>query len=251
MIESFSQNKLEEKIDRYVNGQLSQSEVDELWAELIQDGYHLDYLKTVANLKEVVKKKKERRKTLKMRRYWSYAAAAVLALTIGILGVINLQQSNINGEIQPIESIELDYYRSSEGTVGNEVDNKVIRDAITLANTGQFDQATALLNKALQQANDPQWISELNLNLGSLYYNEGNYRQSTDYFQKIIAQKESANNNLSTEEKLILEKAYWYLGNAYFQLDELDKAKQNIENAYALNGAYRRVAESYLNAFSK
>ena len=62
MIESFSQNKLEEKIDRYVNGQLSQEEVDELWAELIQDGYHLDYLKTVANLKEVVKKKKERRK---------------------------------------------------------------------------------------------------------------------------------------------------------------------------------------------
>ena len=247
MIESFSQNKLEDKIDRYVNGQLSQDEIDELWAELIQDGYHLDYLKTVANLKEVVKKKKERRKALKMKRYWSYAAAAVIALTIGILGVMNFQQSGINQNIQPIQSIELDYYRSPD----NGADNNVIRDAITLANTGQFDQATALLNEELQQANDPQWISELNLNLGSLYYNEGNYRQSTDYFQKIIAQKESSNNNLSTEEKLILEKAYWYLGNAYFQLDELDKAKNNIENAYALNGAYRRVAQSYLNAFSR
>ena len=251
MIESFSQNKLEEKIDQYVNGQLSQEEVDELWAELIQDGYHLDYLKTVANLKEVVKKKKERRKALKMKRYWSYAAAAVIALTIGVLGVMNFQQSGINGDIQPIQNIELDYYRSSEGTVGNGADNNIIRDAITLANTGQFDQATALLSRELQQANDPQWISELNLNLGSLYYNEGNYRQSTDYFQQIIAQKETSNNSLSTEEKLILEKAYWYLGNAYFQLDELDKAKQNIENAYALNGAYRRVAESYLNAFSR
>lgn len=251
MIESFSQNKLEVKIDRYVNGQLSQEEIDDLWAELIQDGYHLDYLKTVANLKEVVKKKKERRKTLKMKRYWSYAAAAVIALTIGILGVMNLQQSSINGEVQPIESIALDYYRSSEGTIDNEADNNVIRDAITLANTGQFDQATALLNKELQQAENPQWISELNLNLGSLYYNEGNYRQSTDYFQKIITQKESFNDNLSTDEKLILEKAYWYLGNAYFQLDELDKAKQNIENAYALNGEYRRVAQSYLNAFSR
>lgn len=251
MIESFSQNKLEEKIDQYVNGQLSQEEVDELWAELIQDGYHLDYLKTVANLKEVVKKKKERRKALKMKRYWSYAAAAVIALTIGVLGVMNFQQSGVNRDIQPIQSIELDYYRSSEGIVGNEADKSIIRDAITLANTGQFDQATALLNRELQQANDPQWISELNLNLGSLYYNEGNYRESTDYFQKIITQKESSNNNLSTEEKLILEKAYWYLGNAYFQLDQLDMAKQNIENAYALNGAYRRVAESYLNAFSK
>jgi tetratricopeptide (TPR) repeat protein len=251
MIESFSQNKLEEKIDQYVNGQLSQSEVDELWAELIQDGYHLDYLKTVANLKEVVKKKRERRKASKMKRYWSYAAAAVLALTIGILGVMNLQQTGINGSIQPIESIELDYYRSSEGTLNNGADNNVIRDAITLANTGQFDQATALLSAELEQADDPQWISELNLNLGSLYYNEGNYRQSTDYFQKIIAQKESETDKLSTEEILTLEKAYWYLGNAYFQLDELDKAKENIEHAYALNGEYRRVAKSYLNAFSR
>lgn len=251
MIESFSQNKIEEKIDQYVNGQLSQSEIDELWAELIQDGYHLDYLKTVANLKEVVKKKKEKRKALKMRRYWSYAAAAVLALTIGILGVMNLQESTLSNDIQPIESIELDYYRSAEGTAGNGSDNSVIRDAITLANTGQFDRATALLSEELRRADDPQWISELNLNLGSLYYNEGKYRQSTDYFQQIITQKEPNSNSLSTEEMLILEKAYWYLGNAYFQLDELGKAKQNIENAYALNGAYRRVAQSYLNAFSR
>lgn len=243
MIESFRQKEIEEKIDQYVNGQLSQSEIDELWAELIQDGYHLDYLKTVANLKEVVKKKKEKHKVLRMRRYWSYAAAAVIALTIGILGVLNLSQSGLDGDIQPIERIELDYYRSGEATVNNAADNSVIRDAITLANTGKFDQATALLNKELQQADDPKWISELNLNLGSLYYNEGNYRQATGHFKEVVEQKASI-------DVLTLEKAYWYLGNAYFQLDELDKAKQNIEKAYSLNGAYRRVAQSYLNALN-
>lgn len=242
MIESFSQKEIEQKIDQYVNGELTPDEIDELWAELIQDGYHLDYLKTVANLKEVIRTKKERGKVLRMKRYWSYAAAAVIAITIGILGVMNLQQEDLNG-IQPIESIELDYYRSSDGAL-DKADNNVIRDAITLANTGKFDQATALLNTELQQANDPQWISELNLNLGSLYYNEGEYQQSTSNFKEVVQRESSI-------DVLTVEKAYWYLGNAYFQLDDLDNAKENIEKAYALNGAYRRVAQSYLNAFSE
>ncbi len=244
MIESFSQNKIEDKIDQYINGQLSQEEIDELWAELIQDGYHLDYLKTVANLKEAVKKRKEKRKVRQLRRYWSYAAAAVLALTIGVISVFNLSQMGADANVKPIDSIELDYYRSSEGTVNDGVDSRVIRDAITLANSGEFDQATALLNNELQKAENPQWISELNLNLGSLYYNEGDYQQSISYFEEVV-ERESA------IDVLTVEKAYWYLGNAYFQMDELDQAKQNIEKAYALNGAYRRVAQSYLNAFSR
>lgn len=244
MIESFSQNKIEEKIDQYINGQLNQEEIDELWAELIQDGYHLDYLKTVANLKEAVKKRKQRQKVRRMRRYWSYAAAAVLALTIGIIGVFNLTDVSSDVTVQPIQSIELDYYRSSEGTINDDANNRIIRDAITLANSGEFDQATSLLSNELQKAEEPQWIAELNLNLGSLYYNEGNYQQSVGYFKEVVDREASV-------DVLTVEKAYWYLGNAYFQLDELDQAKQNIEKAYALNGAYRRVAQSYLNAFSK
>jgi tetratricopeptide (TPR) repeat protein len=244
MIESFSENKIEEKIDQYINGQLNQEEIDELWAELIQDGYHLDYLKTVANLKEAVKKRKQRQKARRMRRYWSYAAAAVLALTIGIIGVFNLTDVSSDVTVQPIQSIELDYYRSSEGTINDDANNRIIRDAITLANSGEFDQATSLLSNELQKAEEPQWIAELNLNLGSLYYNEGDYQQSVGFFKEVVDREASV-------DVLTVEKAYWYLGNAYFQLDELDQAKQNIEKAYALNGAYRRVAQSYLNAFSK
>lgn len=244
MIDSFSQNKIEEKIDQYINGQLNQEEIDELWAELIQDGYHLDYLKTVANLKEAVKKRKQKQKVQRLRRYWSYAAAAVLALAIGIIGVFNLSDMSTDISVKPIESIELDYYRSSEGTLNDNANNRIIRDAITLANSGEFDQATSLLANELQKAEEPQWIAELNLNLGSLYYNEGNYHQSVGYFKEVLDRESSV-------DVLTVEKAYWYLGNAYFQLDELDQAKQNIEKAYALNGAYRRVAQSYLNAFSR
>ncbi|MDZ7715981.1 MAG: hypothetical protein U5J95_07170 [Balneolaceae bacterium] len=244
MIESIEHNDIEEKIDRYVNGQLSEKEIEELWIELIQDEYHLDYLKSVANLKEAVKNKKKQKEKAQVRRYWSYSAAAVIIVLVTVLSVFNIPGLDSSASVEPIASIELDYYRSADGTLSdNGEDKQVISDAIALANTGKFDQAVSLLNTELEKASDIEWKAELNLNLGSLYYNEGSYQKSTEYFQNVIAAKESVN-------VLVLEKAYWYLGNAYFQLDRLSQAQQNIQSAYDLNGAYRRVAKSYLDALA-
>lgn len=55
MLENRKSKELEEKIDLYINGQLSRKEVDELWIELIQEEYLIDYLKTVANVKAIIK----------------------------------------------------------------------------------------------------------------------------------------------------------------------------------------------------
>lgn len=243
MIESFSQKELEEKIDRYVNGQLSENEIDELWAELIQDDYYLDYLKSVANVKAVVAQNQAKNQRAKVHKFWSYAAAAVVALTIGVLTVLNYPGLTGNSEVSPIANIPLDTYRTTEGTVGNTDENRVIRNAISLANTGRFSEAVNLLKNELNNADNPKWIAEISLNLGSLYYNEGNYTEAASYFEKVKERKDAI-------DVLTLEKAYWYLGNAYFQLDDLAKAKSNIKQAYELNGAYRRVAKSYLNAFA-
>ena len=242
MIESFNKKELEEKIDQYVNGQLSAEEVDELWAELIQDGYHLDYLKSVANLKAVIEEKREEQKRTKQKRYWYYAAAAAIALLIAVVGVMNIstQQSS---SVEPVSSIELDYYRSGDGTVSSSSDKEVIQNAIKLANTGRENEAIALLQSELENASKPAWVAELSLNLGSLHYNNGDYGKAIDYYERVVANKDNI-------DVLMLEKAYWYIGNAHFHLDHLVDAKMNIKKAYELNGAYRRVAQSYLNALS-
>ena len=224
MIESIEHNDIEEKIDQYVNSQLSEKEVEELWIELIQDEYHLDYLKSVANLKEAIKNKKKKKEAAKMRRYWSYAAAAVVILLVTVLSVFNIPGLDSSTSVEPITNIELDYYRSADGTITAEEDKRIISEAIALANTGKFNEAVSLLNAELEKASTTKWESELNLNL-------------------VIAARESV-------DVLMLEKAYWYLGNAYFQLDRLSEARQNIRSAYELNGAYRRVAKSYLDALA-
>lgn len=248
MIESFNKKELEEKIDRYVNGQLSAQEVDELWAELIQDGYHLDYLKSVANLKAVIERKREKQKNTTKERYWYYAAAAVIAFLIAVVGVMNISTQQ-QPSVEPVPSIELDYYRSGDGTIASSSDKEVIRNAIELANTGRENEAISLLQSELENASEPGWIAELSLNLGSLHYNNGNYQQAIQNFDQVITWLGNAE-DLTTNDKLMLEKAYWYTGNAHFHMDQLVDARMNIEKAYELNGAYRRVAQSYLNALS-
>lgn len=244
MIESIHKDKIDKKIEQYVNGELSEKQIESLWAELIRDDHHIDYLKSVANLKQLIQEKKRKKRKAKKRKYWSYSTAAAILLLVTALFVFDFLQPTSDTEIQPIDQIELDYYRSAEGTITDQEDPQLVREAIEMANTGQFNKAVTMLEEELQSAEDPQWISELNLNLGSLHYNEGNYQEAMTYFDSVL--------ELDEESVTVLnrEKAHWYIGNVYFQMDELESARHHIEEAYELNGAYRRVAQSYLNALS-
>lgn len=58
---------LQQKIDLYVNSKLSPEEVDELWGELIQDEYLIDYLKTVANTKAVIESGRSKPKNFSLQ----------------------------------------------------------------------------------------------------------------------------------------------------------------------------------------
>lgn len=241
MIESHIDKELEEKIDQYVNGQLSQKEIDELWAELVQDGDQLDYLKTVANTKAVIESERDKASVFSIKRTFAYAAAAVVVLMIGVLTVLNYPVFQ-SETVEPITSIELDYYRSAQGVLDAAPNEEVLKNALALANRGNVNEAIGMLERALSNADSPAWKAELYLNIGSLYYNNGKYEQAIQNFQHVIDKQQA--------DVLTREKGYWYLGNAYFQLNQLDEAQQAIQNAYELNGAYRRVAKHYLDALA-
>lgn len=244
MIERPKNNDIRKQIDRYVNGQLSPEETDRLWAELVRDGEQLDYLKSVANVKAIAQRRSEQRKTKVTRMYWYSAVAAAVALLIGVLAYMNFYTSAGTQHVEPVATIELDYYRSDDGNIsGRQAEENVIQRAIRLANTGNVGKAITLLQDALQSASKPQRIAKLSLNLGSLYYNQGDFEKSVQFYSRVLEQK-------SDIDVLMLEKTYWYIGNAYFHLDQLDNARTNIEKAYELNGAYRRVSKSYLDALS-
>ncbi|MEQ8523595.1 tetratricopeptide repeat protein [Gracilimonas sp.] len=241
MIESKINKELERKIDLYVNGRLDAEQTDELWAELIQDEYYMDYMKSVANLKAVIDRKQSAKPSSKVysfRKVAQYSAAAAVILIASVIGVLNL---NTNGDfsVSPIAQIGLDVVRDAEG-VSATVTSDIIRRAIRMATDGEVQEAISLLEAELEETTDPQLKAEIALSLGSIQYNTGNYISSIENFEIVTAQE-----NIDV---LTLEKGYWFLGNTYFQLDRLEEAEQAFKNAYELNGAYSRVAKTYVDA---
>jgi tetratricopeptide (TPR) repeat protein len=191
-------------------------------------------------LKAVIEQRKQKGRT---HGNWYYAAAAAIALVIAVMTFMNYFVPDGLAKVEPISQIKLNSYRSVDNLVDESGEPEVIKKAVMLANTGNFLEAINLLEGELKNASEPEWVAKLSLSLGSLYYNQGDYPRAITYYGKVIANKEHI-------DVLMLEKAYWYRGNAYFQNDQLTKAKENIEKAYNLNGAYRRVTESYLKAMS-
>jgi len=241
MIERNTANNIKHQIDLYINGRLNEQQVEELWAELVQNDDYMDYMKTAANVKAIVEEERAQ-KQQRQNRYWVYAAAAAIVLVIGVLTLMNYPSSDKLG-VKPMQKIELEYYRSADGSISPSTRNDIIQQAIELANNGNTQGAIELLKNQMTQTQDPVSIASLSLNIGSLYYNSDDFNQAVTYFRKVVDQPQV--------DVLTLEKGYWFLGNTYFQMGRLNDARKAIRNAYDLNGAYRRVAKSYLDALSE
>lgn len=243
MIQNNLNKDLERQIDLYLNGRLSEEQIDDLWAELIQDGYYLDYMKSAANLKAIIIESREAAKPTvakQLRKYASYVTAAAVVIIVGVLGVMNYSSTNSTA-ISPIAEIGLDIVRSDVGVSAN-ITNETIKKAIQLAADGNTLEAKELLSKELSNEQDPTLIAEFSMTLGSIQYNLGEYKEAVSSFKTVISQENISEN--------ILEKGYWLLANTYFQLDQLEEAKIAFQNTYDLDRGYSRIAKSYINALN-
>lgn len=241
MIESNFNKELEYKIDLYVNGKLNADEVDELWAELIQDEYYLDYMKSVANLKDLVDSRKDKRGNSRiyvLKQYARYAAAAAVVIVAGVLGIMNTSQNGIG--IEPENTIALDNVRGADD---NPEEIASVKEALQMASNGNAQGAISLLESALQSTSGSRDKSRIALSLGSIQYNKAMYDEAIGTFRLITSEYDDVN-------KLTLEEAYYYLGNAYLQTDRYMEAKVAFESAYMLDGAFSRVARTYLDALN-
>ncbi len=230
---------IEQEIDRYVHGDLSEKEIEALWEALIQEQQYNDYLHTAANLKAI--KRDEAPKTANIFNRWVYAGAAALLLLLAVFAVIYFTKTEPKTSVEPIAAIELPFQRSINTGAEITDHDKIIRKAIILYYDNEFEKAVNLLQNELKKAEEPDWIARLNITLGILYYNDDMFEAAKNYFAEAVSLKDKI-------DPLKLEKAYWYLGNAYFQMWKLDKAEVAMRKALELDGAYSRVVKMYLNA---
>ena len=236
---------LEKQIDAYIKGNLSQEEVDELWIELLKNPDYIDLLETEIAVRKVFQEgsknqtKSQRTPILTISKSWKWLAAAasvaILVIAINLLKVDSeqsLQQLALK-DINIAENIiSPDVLRTQKGDLTDA--DSLLNIGFRAAVSGQLSKALELYQQVIDDYDGEPAATQAYLNIGILRYNTGEYEMATEAFDNAIKR--------GKDDPLLTEKAFWYLGNSYINLDQLDKAREAIHNTYIIDGVYRKSA---------
>lgn len=246
--------RIQQQIDLYIKGELSQDEIDELWKEFLKHPEWYDWFETEVHLRSLIKKRKKpsfvnddkpsntaETKSAINSKVWLYAAAAAIILAIGLQFFTFQEQTPISTfalrEIEPSNLIGADVVRSNDSPAENL--DVAINNALATALDGSTTEAIEEFEELLNHSPDNQQLFRIDMNLGILFYNSGNYESAQSRFQSITENEEI--------EEYQEEKSWWFLGNTLLHLNQPAEAREALYNAYMMNGRYQSRALSLIN----
>lgn len=252
------QTSIKERIHDFVEGNLSDNEVDQLWAELIARPDDLDYLQTLTTLKKMGEDGKfdhlydtepnvfpmtgaqETSTPTFYERFKPYLVAATVII-IGIAILFNLmtsvQQPQTAG---PISMIEYEIERSADNQT---MLDSYLQEAVNLATSGNLEAAYAQIDEASSLELTTEQTIDLKMVKGAIQYNSQNYSQALETFKSV--------NTTEGIGLMNLEKSTWYLANTQLQLGMTNDALESIERVIELDGSFSRVAKNKLESIRK
>lgn len=232
--------ELDEKIRRYVNGSLSQQEIDELWVDVLMDPEALDYLKASINLHSIAAEQQhEAAPVYQLGTVYKFVAAAVLIIGLMAGSFLWFQQQSVPAAPQAVDRIELDIMRSAIDQLPSDQQN--LQSALALAVEDNRTGAFAILDSLRSDADLQKVQIEATITKGILKYNESNFKEASELFEYTLAY-----NNLSVSQK---ERSLWYLTQCYLQDEKYDEARELARRVEDLDGSYYRAAQNLLQQF--
>ena len=252
---SHQQASMKNRIHDFVEGNLSDNETDQLWAELIASPDDLDYLQTLATLKKMghggkfdhlydtepnvlpLSIAQEASKPTIYEKFKPYLVAASVII-IGFVILFNLmtsiQQPQTAGAISMIE-YEIERSADNQTMLDN-----YLQQAVSLATSGNLEAAYAQIDEASSLKLTIEQDIDLKMVKGAIQYNSQDYSEALQTFQSINATEGIGLMNL--------EKGTWYLANAQLQLDMTNEAIKSMERVIELDGSFSRVARKKLES---
>lgn len=242
------------QIESYINGTLSEKEIDELWMEFLKNPelheyfiieLHLQDMRRKGEFPSGLNKPDEGKVTEQLRTYhgWKYAAAAVI-LFVAILQIFQFKELSEQGlatlTVTYIDLSELagaDIYRSGNDAVP--VTDVSINEGLAIAYEGNVDLAIQTFEDLLERELAPEQQARVSLNLGILFYNEGNYQEAVASFLSVTRLEESPG--------AITEKGWWFLGNSLLQTGDIIEAREAIRYTNSLNGRFQNETTELLD----
>lgn len=246
------------KIDAYVKGALSEEQVDELWAELLQKPDYIDYLETELAVRDLVRDRARGRKdssevapdtpqdrkegALSYLGGWGRVAAAAAVLLVALAYLYW-------GPHQQPEPKQLALARIDTRTdlalpqVTRGVEDLGTADSLLNAGyhalvLGNRGEALRLFGDLAEDRGGEADAARANLNIGILEYNAERFAEADSAFRAVTSNHQAPG--------LVNEKAWWFLGNTYLRMDRPAEAREALKRAASFEGPYRGPAERLL-----
>lgn len=239
--------ELEKQIDAYIKGRLEEDETQELWEQLLKYPKYIDYLNTELGVRSIIqeehqKVEKEENKslinTLQNSWQWIGAAAAVVVLILAV----NFFWFDTNNTLRDLSVTK---FNLSENLVSAPVfrsDNRqqlppqdsLLNLGFKAAMDGKLSEAVRLYDAIIMSHPNTSTAVQAFLNKGIIQFNQAEFKDAIISF-KAVTEK-------AAESSFTKEKGYWFLGNAYINITQLDSARAAIFRAYSMDGIYRKPA---------
>lgn len=241
--------ELEKQIDAYIRGKLSEEEAQDLWEELLKRPDYIELLETELGVKSILDKRTQKQEedpsateetifyTLHRSWKWMAAAAAVALLVVSI----NVLQVDTNRSIKDAaqKNFSLAENLSSAQILRDQKStlppsDSLLNRGFEAAISGEVAKALEVYNKIIEEYSDEPAAVKAYLNKGIIQYNSGNFGDSIESFKSVLDKVK--------DRAIVEEKAHWYLGNAYINIEKLEDARETIHHVYAMDGIYRKSA---------
>ncbi len=230
---------LREKIDAYVKGQLGEVEIQELWSEIAKNPKLLDDLELEVGVKAIIAEggvsSSKKKAPLQSLPNWAWHTAA--AAVIFLVALLQLFRTPTPTELSQfvLKGISADQIETSDALRSSELGissaDSLLNLGFQAAYTGNNQKALELFDTVIEQYPQEPYASKAYLNRGIILYNNGDYPNAVISFNEVLSRIE--------DNRMLTEKAQWFLANAYINTNELEKALNAAGEAYIQNGVFR------------
>lgn len=243
--------ELEKKIDAYIKGKLSEEEALQLWEQLLKRPDYIELLETELGVKSILENRSSDSDSdnttsaeqssiiysLHRSKKWLGAAAAVAVLVVAVnffqidtnqkMGDLTLGEINV---AENLSSAPILRTQKSDITPADSLLNRGFQEAIS----GNVTRALQLYDQIIANHAGESAAVQAYLNKGIIQYNAGQFGESIASFEAVLEHVDN--------DPVVTEKAYWYLGNAFINIEKLSEARDAIHQVYSMDGIYRKSA---------
>jgi len=242
------------QITRYINGELNDHEEDLLWELFLSDEKYYRLFETELNLADLYRNKNfsidnpdndnnNNNAPERLFSLWT-ASVAALVLVTSMLYIFSYQ-SDTQPATYALSEIELTQMLGSnifrdESPDAAQNDQQINR-ALTLALSGNTEQATEILDSLASGTLTPAQKALVSYNLGILTYNQSRFEQSLENFRELDGEQPDI------IPEYIVENSKWYISNIHLSRGDVNLSVQLLRQIASAEGTHSEKAAELLS----